>query len=326
VVLESIFRVIARDINWQPAIIVAHITPVTVSDEFKMLTARKYVVVDAFTSVPTKGNPVAVILDAENLSDADMQAIACWTNLSETTFVQPATGPGADYLLRIFTPTTELPFAGHPTLGSAHAIIAAGYAKPKDGVVVQQCGRGLVRVTVEESETERRLFLELPAATTKQLSEAEVAEMEDIIGQTVARTPWPTALDVGPIWVVAQLASAQALLDLQPNYTRMAAFTNKIKVGGLSLYGDHTSGDAQIEVRSFVPADNVNEDPVCGSGNGCVGVYRYMNGLAPAGSSYLAQQGRKLGRDGQVFVRVGEKGEISLGGSCVTVVSGELRY
>lgn len=291
-----------------------------------MVVSRRYVVVDAFSSTPAKGNPVAVVLDSDGLSDGDMQAIAGWTNLSETTFVQPPTDPAADYILRIFTPTTELPFAGHPTLGSAHAIIAAGITEPKDGVVVQQCGRGLVRVTIEESGEERRLFLELPAATAKRLSEDQVVEMEDIIGQSVSRTPWPTALDVGPIWVVAQLASAQALLDLKPNYTRMAAFTDRIEVGGLSLFGDHTSGKADIEVRSFVPADGVNEDPVCGSGNGCVAVFRHQNGLAPAGSSYLATQGKKMGRDGKVFVRVGQNGEISLGGSCVTVVSGELRY
>jgi len=143
---------------------------------------RAYKVVDAFSSKPFLGNPVAVVLDAEGLATAEMQAIARWTNLSETTFLLPPTSSEADYRLRIFTPRSELPFAGHPTLGSAHAVLEAGRVMPRGGRLVQECGVGLVRIAVEGDGAERRLTLALPPAKVTALSAADVDELEAVIG------------------------------------------------------------------------------------------------------------------------------------------------
>lgn len=178
---------------------------------------RKYKVVDAFSEEPLKGNPVAVILESDGLDDTSMQAIANWTNLSETTFVLPPTVLGADYRLRIFTPRSELPFAGHPTLGSAHAVIEAGIAAPKGGKLVQECGVGLVEVAVTMHGAARTLTLSLPPATVTSLSSAGVLELESVIGRQIVREAAPAIVNVGAVWVVAQLPSVQALLDLRPD-------------------------------------------------------------------------------------------------------------
>ncbi len=287
---------------------------------------RTYKVVDAFSARPFKGNPVAVVLDAEGLSDTDMQAIARWTNLSETTFVLPATDPAADYRLRIFTPRSELPFAGHPTLGSAHAIIEAGRARPRDGILVQECEQGLVRIAVEGEDDTRTLVLSLPTATVTPLTPADVDELEAIIGAPIVRDVAPAIVDVGPVWVVAQLADANALLALTPDFARSATLEERLGATGLSLFGAHDSGDAAIEVRSFAPSCGVDEDPVCGSGNGCVAVFRSLNGmLDPAGERYVAAQGCKVGRDGRIAVAVDANGNVEIGGRCVTSIDGTLR-
>lgn len=287
---------------------------------------RAYKVVDAFSALPCQGNPVAVVLDAENLSDAEMQAIARWTNLSETTFLLPARDAAADYRLRIFTPGSELPFAGHPTLGSAHAVIEAGRATPRDGVLVQECLQGLVRIAVQGEAEARRLVLDLPAATMTPLAPAEIEELEAIIGVAVDRVARPAVVDVGPAWAVAQVANADVLLDITPDFARCADFERRLNLTGLSLFGAHARGDADIEVRSFAPSCGVDEDPVCGSGNGGVAVFRHRQGLiAPDGGSYVATQGRKVGRDGRVELRIDATGKVTVGGACVTCVDGVLR-
>lgn len=288
---------------------------------------RAYKVVDAFSDTPFKGNPVAVILDAEDLDDDRMQAIARWTNLSETTFLLPATEPGADYRLRIFTPRSELPFAGHPTLGSAHAALEAGRATPRDGVLVQQCGQGLVRIAIEGDGAARRLVLDLPPATVTPLAPADVDELEAVIGRPVSREAAPAIVDVGAVWIVAQLADAGTLLSLQPDFARSARFERRLGATGLSLFGRHAEGgEAEIETRSFAPSCGVDEDPVCGSGNAAVAVFRARRGLLPAGgAAYVATQGRQVGRDGRIRLGVGGDGQVTVGGACVTCVDGVLR-
>ncbi|MGO4740250.1 PhzF family phenazine biosynthesis protein [Bosea sp. 2KB_26] len=287
--------------------------------------ARAYKVVDAFSAKPLLGNPVAVILDSAGLSDAAMQAIAHWTNLSETTFVLPPTRSEADYRLRIFTPGSELPFAGHPTLGSAHAIIEAGLATPRVGRLVQECGVGLVEITVEGEGAERRLTLALPPATVTTLSDGDVAEIEAIIGHGVLREASPAIVNVGAVWVVAQVGGAEALLALKPDFARSAAFERRLGVTGITLFARREGSGPEIEVRSFAPSCGVNEDPVCGSGNGSVAVFRATRGLLPAGGArYEAAQGRCLGRDGTITLAVDAGGKVQVGGACVTTVDGTL--
>jgi PhzF family phenazine biosynthesis protein len=276
---------------------------------------HRYSVVDVFTSRPLAGNPVAVVFDADGLGTEAMQAIANWTNLSETTFVLTPTTPAADYRLRIFTPRSELPFAGHPTLGSAHAVLEAGRATLRQGGrLIQQCDIGLVNVTVEDGAQGRQLTFALPSAQVKPLPAADAAELELILGSKLGHENAPAIVNVGPIWVVLPMTDAAAVLDLKPDFGRLAAFERRLGVTGLTVFGRYPQGDVAIEVRAFAPSCGVEEDPVCGSGNASVA----------GGTAYVAAQGRRVGRDGRVKVHVGADGQVRVGGSCITCVDGQL--
>lgn len=276
------------------------------------MSQRNFKQVDVFTSVAFRGNPVAVILDSTGLSTETMQAIANWTNLSETTFVSPPTDPAADYAVRIFTPRSELPFAGHPTLGTAHAVIEAGIAKPREGRLVQQCAVGLVEVRSAASGLSFRLprYAASEAPEPDRLRAAFGADI--ILGS-------PQIVDVGPRWVIAEIQSREALEQLAPNLSILADYDRQHGTTGLTIYAD--AADEGIVVRSFAPADGIAEDPVCGSGNGAVAAYRLLSGQLSAASSYVASQGRQVGRDGIIGVRI-EGDAIHVGGDCVTVIDG----
>jgi PhzF family phenazine biosynthesis protein len=283
--------------------------------------------VDVFTSVPFLGNPVAVVLEADGLDSAAMQRIARWTNLSETTFVLRPTQPGADYRLRIFTPGAELPFAGHPTLGSAHALLRAGRITPRDGRLVQECAAGLITLTVEPGEdgAAPTLLFDLPRPNFSVLSAAQQDALETLLGQPLCREPAPLLVDVGPRWLVAELESAAAVLALQPDLERMKALDTELRSTGLTVFGAHPTGaEAAIEVRSFAPLHGVPEDPVCGSGNGCVAAYIRRQGLVGRiGLRYTASQGSAIGRAGRIRLII-EDDAIRVGGHSVTCVEGRL--
>lgn len=284
--------------------------------------SRKYKVVDVFTAQPLLGNPVGVVLDADGLDGATMQQIARWTNLSETTFVLPPTRAEADYRLRIFTPGSELPFAGHPTLGSAHAVLESGRAVERDGRLVQECGAGLISIAISGSKR----VLTMPAAQVVALAPEDVNELEAILGTPVNRAAAPALVHVGPVWVVAQLAGADAVLQMQPDLARSAAFERRLHATGITVFGAYAEGEAEIEVRSFAPSCGVGEDPVCGSGNGAVAVFQRVRGLLPASSSaYVATQGQCVGRRGRVSISVAGDDSVTVGGECVTVLDGVLR-
>ncbi|WLI87773.1 PhzF family phenazine biosynthesis protein [Massilia sp. R2A-15] len=283
--------------------------------------------VDVFTNVRFMGNPVAVVLEGEGLSGIQMQRIANWTNLSETTFVLPATEAGADYRLRIFTPNAELPFAGHPTIGTAHALIESGAVQPKDGVLVQQCAAGLVRLEVSaEAGGERWIAFDLPAARFTSLSADHVGELEMILGASLEREPPPKIVDVGPRWLTVQLESAEAVLALQPDMARMKAHDLRIGITGIVVFGEYPAGHcARIEVRAFVPAHGIDEDPVCGSGNGAVGAFIRDSGqVHHFGSDFIAAEGVVVGRAGVVRLSV-SPGRIRVAGKAVTCIEGSLR-
>lgn len=280
-------------------------------------------VVDVFSSTPFQGNPVAVVMDADDLSDGEMQRIAAWTNLSETTFHLRPTVPDADYRLRIFTPRSELPFAGHPTLGSAHALIEAGLIHAEKGSIVQECGAGLVRVTVEGDGGGRVLHLELPDPKMRDLTDAEQERLVSVLGAPDPAVPRASLVDVGARWIVAELDSAETLLNLAPDMSASARLERDLSATGVTLFARHEAGDGRIEVRSFAPSCGVNEDPVCGSGNGSVAAYRLSRGQIEEGAGYTATQGRCVGRSGHVFIR-SEGGLIHVGGQAVTTVEGKI--
>lgn len=284
-----------------------------------------YRVVDVFTQTSFTGNPVAVVLDAQGLQTQTMQAIASWTNLSETTFVLPPHSAEADYRLRIFTPRSELPFAGHPTLGSAHAILDSGRAALKDGRLVQECGVGLVELRVEGSGAERTVYFALPPASHQVLTDADTEELEAILGAQVDRVAAPMRVDVGPVWIVARVADVAQLLALTPDFGRAKMFEQRLGAIGISVFAHHAHTLADIEVRSFAASQGVNEDPVCGSGNGSVAVFRHAQALLPPGPvRYIATQGHCVGRAGRLVVSVGADGAVQVGGQCVTTLEGHL--
>ena len=278
------------------------------------MRGRKFSQVDVFTKVAFKGNPVAVVLDGGGLTDAEMQSFANWTNLSETTFVLPASDPAADYRVRIFTPKAELPFAGHPTLGTAHAVMEAGIAAARHGKLVQQCAVGLVELTVSDGA----LSFQLPRYAVNDAPGGE--EATAWIGGA-ALNGAAKAVDVGPVWLIAELAEIAALETLQHDPARLTAYYEEYGLTGATVFA--TDG-ARIVVRSFAPGDGIPEDPVCGSGNGAVAAYRLWAGQVASGDSYRASQGRQLGRDGWIDIRI-DGADIHVGGACVTCVTGQVQ-
>ena len=272
------------------------------------MTELPFKQVDVFTSVPFKGNPVAVVLDGNGLSTEQMQIIANWTNLSETTFVCTPTNPQADYRLRIFTPKSELPFAGHPTIGSAHAVLESGRKPKTAGRLVQECGRGLISLKVDGD----RLFLDLPKPVVEDISSSRSAELAEALGIPEKNVRAKAAINVGVAWLTLQLADAETVRELQPDQARVRELSRG--VAGVTVFGLASDGDQQdLEVRSFAPAEGIPEDPVCGSGNGCVAVLVRQERLL-AKQSYTAAQGRRMGRDGRVEVKfvIGREGNITI--------------
>ena len=276
--------------------------------------------VDVFSAVPFRGNPVAVVLDADALTGEQMQAIANWTNLSETTFVCTPSAAEADYRLRIFTPKSELRFAGHPTIGSAHAVLRHGLKPRTAGFLVQECGQGLVRLRIDGE----RLFLALPKPVLREVAAAQVSALAGALGVSPDAVRARAIVDVGVAWITLQLTDAELVRRLQPDLAHIAALDSAGAVG-VTVFGLATPGlSPAMEVRSFAPAEGVPEDPVCGSGNGCVAALVLQQRLL-AGTGYVAAQGRCLGRDGRVEVQFDDDVGIWLGGHAVTCVEGTLQ-
>src|SRR5262245_4987501 len=275
--------------------------------------------VDVFTALPFKGNPVAVVLDGDAVSSAEMPSIAAWTNLSETTFVCAPTDERADYRLRIFTPRRELPFAGHPTIGSAYAVLRHGRKPKASDRLVQECGKGLVDIKLDGE----RLLLALPEPQFREPTPSQLAAVAEGLGVTTADIERAAIIEVGPVWFTAQLASGSAVTALTPDMGKLAAL-NPTAFTGVTVFGLYAPGSsADLEVRAFAPGQGIPEDPVCGSGNGCVAALMRRDGVLNA-RAYTAAQGRCLGRDGQISVQF-EGDTIWLGGHAVTCVEGSLR-
>ncbi len=275
-----------------------------------MTLTRRFHQLDVFTAEALRGNPLAVVHGADGLSDERMAAFARWTNLSETTFLLAPTEPGADYRVRIFTPGGELPFAGHPTLGSCHAWLAAGGQPADPTTVVQQCGVGLVRVRRDGT---RLAFAAPPLRRSGPLALAVMRQIVQSLGLEPGDVLQHQWVDNGPGWCAVMLRSAERVLSLKPDFAAMGA----LKLG---VVGAHAPGhDAQFEVRAFVPSMAVNEDPVTGSLNAGIAQWLIGAGLAPP--RYVAAQGAALGRAGRVHVQQ-DGGDIWIGGDVAGCIEG----
>lgn len=287
------------------------------------MTTVKFKQVDVFTAQRYKGNPVAVIMDAQGLSDLQMQQIANWTNLSETTFVLPPTQPSASYRLRIFTPNAELPFAGHPTLGSAHALLESGLVQAHEGELIQECEAGLVRLTVTGTAHQPHIALQLPQPHFTPVTEAQLAALTTALGTPVLPTFQPAVVAVGPRWLVAQMHNAGQVLTNEPDLAAIKALTLEVNATGVLIFGAYPAGSpAAVEVRAYAPACGISEDPVCGSGNGAMAAFiRHTGQTTTFGASLQASQGIRLGRAGQVRLGI-EDNVITVGGESITCIEG----
>ncbi len=315
----------------------------------RSMSNRQFKQVDVFTAVPYMGNPLAVVLEASGLSDAQMQRFAQWTNLSETTFLLPPTpqaaAQGADYRVRIFTPGGELPFAGHPTLGSCHAWLQwrqqadPGSADSGRTVFVQECGVGLVRIRRSGSQ----LAFAAPAITRNPVESALLAQVAQALGLDVRHIVASQLLDNGPLWLGLLIDQASVLSALQPNHVALknlgikvglahiqkaplatvieAQSTPKASIGMPGAPAKH-GGDTSVGllVRAFAAPVGINEDPVTGSLNASLAQWLMADGLLPA--DYTATQGTSLGRHGQVHIHQDATGQVWVGGESVTCIDG----
>lgn len=263
--------------------------------------------VDVFSSQACMGNPVAVFLDSQGLSTEDMQKIARWTNLSETTFVSPS--EKADYKVRIFTPSEELPFAGHPTLGTAYALKKASYLKGQKAV--QECAFGLVNIEFQGDQ----VYFELPKFQDKPLSVDR--ELSEALGVSLTDS---MLITTGPDWIVAELAAGKGVEDIRVDSAKLLDLFNKLDSTGVTVYAIK---DSSVYVRTyFETLGSIVEDPVCGSGNAAVAVHILKSGNdTRVGTQYAAFQGQCFHRDGRISVQLGEK--IKVGGACNTVFEGK---
>jgi len=277
------------------------------------MTQRPFTMVDVFADGLFAGNPLAVIAQADDLDTAEMQRIAHWLNLSETTFLLPPTDPHADYRVRIFTIDRELPFAGHPTLGSCHAWLERGGNPKQAGMVVQECGVGLVKIRRDD---DRLAFAAPPLTRSGALSEDELAEVLEVLQldrHAIVEAAWTSN---GPGWVSVLLDSAEAVLAVEPRRSHP-------RVIDVGVVGPHRSGgDADYEIRGFFSAGAgmIVEDPVTGSLNASIAQWLYTTDRVSG--PYVAAQGTKLGRRGRVHLSRDADGQVWVAGSSRSLFSG----
>lgn len=288
------------------------------------MSLRAFLQVDVFTSRPTYGNALAVVLEGKDLDTATMQRFAQWTNLSETTFVLPPTDPKASYRVRIFTPMAELPFAGHPSVGTAWCLLDAGLVVPdREGRLVQECGAGLLDVRTQGKGAARRVSVTAPRAAIVPLHARTLDALPDTLRGAHIVGAQPVLADVGARWILVEIQGQAAVRNLKPDLNLIAALSRDLRAEGLAVFAWDPSQPRAAEVRAFAPATGVNEDPVTGSANAAIGDWlRSQDRLAGVGQRYVAAQGAALGRDGEIEVAVTREGRISIGGACVALVRG----
>ena len=306
-----------------------------------MSQTRKFHQLDVFSAEPLMGNALAVVHQAEGLDDEALAAFARWTNLAETTFLLPPTHPDADYRVRIFTIDGELPFAGHPTLGSCRAWLEAGGRPRNPGQVVQECGIGRVRVRQSGS----RLAFAAPAMQRSTPAPDLLTALTAALGITPSQVLAAQSLDNGPLWCSLLLDSPDTVLQLTPDHAALARLGVKVGVAGIypaadegsdsplirranreaAAFGARSGGSAapRLEVRAFAAAIGVNEDPVTGSLNASLAQWLIGEGLLP--DNYIASQGLNIGRAGQVHVRRDAGGQVWIGGHTVTCIDGTVQ-
>ncbi len=289
--------------------------------------ARRYVQVDVFADRPGAGNPLAVVLDAEGLDDAAMQAIARWTRLPETTFVFPATSDDASYRLRIFSPRREVPFAGHPSVGTAHAVLEAGLATPRDGLLVQDGIAGKLPLRVTGNGPTRTIAVRTPRARVQEIASADDPRLQDALRELPLGALPPALMDGGRRWWLAELANETALRSATPPWSAITALAQATDSMGLCVFARSDDPVYYLAVRAWVGATGQFEDAASGAANATLAAWLTSQHALPSDSGfYRISQGREVGYDAIIELTVDGDGDVWSGGRVCTVVSGEIRW
>jgi len=288
---------------------------------------RSFVQLDVFAAKPGDGNPLAVVLDAAGLHDTTMQAIARWTRLPETTFVLPPTSAEASYRLRIFSPRREVPFAGHPSIGSAHAVLEAGLATPRDGLLVQECAVGLLPVEVRGEGHQRRLAVRAPRARVLEIGQPDDPRLGAALAGFTAGALPPVLMDGGRRWWLAELHDEAAVRGLVPRWDAVSALARDHEAMGLCVFARCQGRDYDLVVRALVGHPGQVEDAASGAANATLAAWLHQsNALPHPDGRYVVSQGREVGHDARLELRVDAGGDVWSGGQVQTVVRGTLDW
>jgi PhzF family phenazine biosynthesis protein len=305
-----------------PATSVARLSPA-----LNAMPSNRYYQLDVFTHRPGGGNPLGVVVGADDWSDAAMQAFAAWTDIVETTFlVRPSTDE-ASYRLRIFTPTREIAFAGHPSIGSAQVALLTGFAKPKDGVLVQECQAGLLPIRVEGEPGQWRLFIRAPKATVLKTG----VDDRSLLASTLRRVSLgklpPAFVEGGRRWWLAEFASVAELRAWQPDHAAIRKIALDSDSLGLTVFARSDEPGHELVLRAFPAGVDIVEDPASGAANGLVAAYiAAAEPDGPLARGYTVSQGREIGHDAQLVLRIDADSTVWVGGQTQTVIAGEVEW
>jgi PhzF family phenazine biosynthesis protein len=287
----------------------------------------RYLQLDVFPANHGGGNPLGVVVDARGLSTAEMQRIAAWTNLVETTFLLPPDDAAASYQLHIFTPTAEIPFAGHPTVGSAHAALETGFAQARDARLVQQCKAGLLPIDVMQEQNARVISVQAPPARVLREGTQDIGALRAALGlREFGRLP-PAFVEGGRRWWVAELADEEAVRSLLPNHGAIKALARADDCLGLSVFARCSNPDYDLVVRAFPAGAGIVEDPASGAANGLIAAYiAQREPHSELARGYRVSQGREMGHDAAITIRIDAGGAVWVGGRTNTVIDGRLTW
>jgi PhzF family phenazine biosynthesis protein len=287
----------------------------------------RYLQLDVFPARPGGGNPLGVVIDARGWSGEDMQHFAAWTNLVETTFLLAPDNDAANYRLRIFTPTSEIAFAGHPTIGSAHAALDTGFAQARDGLLIQECGAGLLPIRVDGDDDSRELLVQAPRARVMREGSDASPLVRSALGDRPLGALPPACVEGGRRWWVAELADEKAVRDWRPDHAAILALARTDDCLGLCVFARCAAQDCDLVVRAFPAGVGIVEDPASGAANGLIAAYiaqREPQGKLARG--YRVSQGREMGHDAAIVIRIDVDGAVWVGGKTHTVIDGTLTW
>lgn len=289
--------------------------------------ALRFLQLDVFTERPGGGNPLGVVIGADHWRGAEMQAFAAWTNLVETTFLLAPSEPTASYRVRIFTPSREIAFAGHPSLGTAHAALETGFVDPDASALVQQCDAGLLPVDIDRSRPQRELSVQAPRSRVVRDGADAVAALRDILGDARLGPLGAAMVEGGRKWWLAEFADEADLRGWRPDHTAIGSLARATDTLGLCAFARSASKDVEVAVRAFPCGVGIPEDPASGAANGLIAAYiAHAEPSGPLARGYRVSQGREIGRNAKLRIRIDPDGSVWVGGCTQTVFDGRLNW